>query len=201
MDEWHFPVGTKVWKEFSRDGKRLETRLFWKTEPNGWLTRRVRLERGRDRRRPRPSGGVRTCAAPRTTCPSKAPATRATKAARLRARRERDPARARRLGHDARIARCGGLLSDAPDRDLALPNDPDVERARLPARQLRQLPQPARASPGTASISTCGCSTAEAGGAASATRSYQSTVGVAVTDTVGGTLSCASRRATRRRAG
>ena len=36
MDEWRFPVGTKVWKEFSRDGKRLETRLFWKTEPNGW---------------------------------------------------------------------------------------------------------------------------------------------------------------------
>jgi hypothetical protein len=29
-NEWTFPVGTKVWKEFSRDGKRIETRLFQK---------------------------------------------------------------------------------------------------------------------------------------------------------------------------
>jgi hypothetical protein len=36
MDSWVFPVGTKVWKEFARDGKRLETRLLWKTE-TGWL--------------------------------------------------------------------------------------------------------------------------------------------------------------------
>ena len=27
MDEWSFPVGTRAWKEFSLDGKRLETRL------------------------------------------------------------------------------------------------------------------------------------------------------------------------------
>jgi hypothetical protein len=36
MDAWRFPVGTKLWKEFARDGKRLETRLLWKTE-TGWL--------------------------------------------------------------------------------------------------------------------------------------------------------------------
>jgi hypothetical protein len=36
MDAWQFPVGTKLWKEFARDGKRLETRLLWKTEI-GWL--------------------------------------------------------------------------------------------------------------------------------------------------------------------
>ncbi len=28
--EWSFPVGTKVWKEFSRNGRRVETRLFQK---------------------------------------------------------------------------------------------------------------------------------------------------------------------------
>jgi hypothetical protein len=28
--EWAFPIGTKVWKEFSRNGKRVETRLFQK---------------------------------------------------------------------------------------------------------------------------------------------------------------------------
>jgi hypothetical protein len=31
-NEWSFPVGTKVWKEFSRDGKRIETRLFQKVD-------------------------------------------------------------------------------------------------------------------------------------------------------------------------
>lgn len=31
MDHWQFPVGTMLWKEFSRDGKRLETRLIMRT--------------------------------------------------------------------------------------------------------------------------------------------------------------------------
>ena len=31
MDHWSFPVGTRLWKEFKRDGKRLETRLIEKT--------------------------------------------------------------------------------------------------------------------------------------------------------------------------
>lgn len=44
MDEWQFPVGTKVWKEFSRDGVRIETRMIEKLPPErssegfqGWL--------------------------------------------------------------------------------------------------------------------------------------------------------------------
>lgn len=44
MDEWQFPVGTKLWKEFSRDGVRIETRLIEKLPPEraqegfqGWL--------------------------------------------------------------------------------------------------------------------------------------------------------------------
>jgi hypothetical protein len=37
-DAWIFPIGTKVWKEFSRDGVRLETRLIEKAAegPEGW---------------------------------------------------------------------------------------------------------------------------------------------------------------------
>jgi hypothetical protein len=35
--EWIFPVGTKVWKEFSRDGRRIETRFFEKTQPGYWV--------------------------------------------------------------------------------------------------------------------------------------------------------------------
>ena len=33
MDHWEFPVGTRLWKEFSRDGVRLETRLIQRTGP------------------------------------------------------------------------------------------------------------------------------------------------------------------------
>ena len=33
MDYWEFPIGTKLWKEFSRDGTRVETRLIQKTGP------------------------------------------------------------------------------------------------------------------------------------------------------------------------
>jgi hypothetical protein len=33
MDYWVYPVGTKLWKEFSRDGVRVETRLLWKRGP------------------------------------------------------------------------------------------------------------------------------------------------------------------------
>ncbi len=38
--EWTFPIGTKVWKEFSKNGKRVETRLFQKIDngpPPYWV--------------------------------------------------------------------------------------------------------------------------------------------------------------------
>jgi hypothetical protein len=36
LDAWQFPVGTKVWKEFTRDGVRVETRLLERL-PGGWM--------------------------------------------------------------------------------------------------------------------------------------------------------------------
>lgn len=33
MDYWQYPVGTKVWKEFTRDGQRIETRMLHKAGP------------------------------------------------------------------------------------------------------------------------------------------------------------------------
>lgn len=36
MDAWQFPVGTKFWKEFTRDGVRVETRLLQR-QTAGWL--------------------------------------------------------------------------------------------------------------------------------------------------------------------
>lgn len=37
-DAWNFPAGTKLWKEFTRDGARVETRLLFKhgPEPTAW---------------------------------------------------------------------------------------------------------------------------------------------------------------------
>ena len=42
MEHWVFPVGTKLWKEFSRDGTRVETRLVMKqladdNAPGAWF--------------------------------------------------------------------------------------------------------------------------------------------------------------------
>lgn len=36
MDYWTFPAGTKLWKEFSRDGVRVETRLLEKQASGAW---------------------------------------------------------------------------------------------------------------------------------------------------------------------
>ncbi len=35
-DYWTFPAGTKLFKEFSRDGVRVETRVLTKRERGGW---------------------------------------------------------------------------------------------------------------------------------------------------------------------
>lgn len=37
MDDWKFPAGTKVWKEFSAHGRRIETRLLWKVNADRWV--------------------------------------------------------------------------------------------------------------------------------------------------------------------
>ncbi|NVB84079.1 MAG: hypothetical protein HOV81_37235 [Kofleriaceae bacterium] len=35
MNHWRFPVGTMLFKEFAREGKRLETRLIWRVDDTG----------------------------------------------------------------------------------------------------------------------------------------------------------------------
>lgn len=36
LDYWQYPVGTRLYKEFSRDGKRVETRVIQKRPNGGW---------------------------------------------------------------------------------------------------------------------------------------------------------------------
>jgi hypothetical protein len=38
LDSWKFPVGTKAWKEFRRNGVLVETRLFWKRAESSWFS-------------------------------------------------------------------------------------------------------------------------------------------------------------------
>jgi len=37
-DEWTFPIGTKVWKEFRFRERLIETRLLWKVKADRWAT-------------------------------------------------------------------------------------------------------------------------------------------------------------------
>jgi hypothetical protein len=37
MNEWTFPVGTKVWQEFQIAATRIETRWYWKRGPGDWV--------------------------------------------------------------------------------------------------------------------------------------------------------------------
>ena len=36
-NDWRFPIGTKLWKEFRWNGRRAETRLFWKVGDGRWI--------------------------------------------------------------------------------------------------------------------------------------------------------------------
>jgi cytochrome c553 len=37
VSRWEFPVGTKFWKEFSFDGRKVETRLLWRVSAKRWV--------------------------------------------------------------------------------------------------------------------------------------------------------------------
>jgi hypothetical protein len=36
-DEWEFPVGTRFWKEFRFNGRKVETRLLWRASVERWI--------------------------------------------------------------------------------------------------------------------------------------------------------------------
>jgi hypothetical protein len=36
VDAWSFPVGTRFWKEFAFGGRKVETRLLWRSSAAGW---------------------------------------------------------------------------------------------------------------------------------------------------------------------
>jgi hypothetical protein len=36
VDVWQFPVGTRFWKEFAFNGRKVETRMLWRSSAQGW---------------------------------------------------------------------------------------------------------------------------------------------------------------------
>src|SRR5262245_15706298 len=37
VDAWRFPAGTKLWKQFSWSGRKIETRMLWKVAGDEWI--------------------------------------------------------------------------------------------------------------------------------------------------------------------
>jgi hypothetical protein len=62
-EEWKFPVGTKFWKEFVFDGRRVETRLIWRAREDAWVFATYIWNEEQSEALLAPSGGVRHAAA------------------------------------------------------------------------------------------------------------------------------------------
>ena len=37
LSRWNFPVGTRFWKEFAFDGRKVETRMLWRVSADRWV--------------------------------------------------------------------------------------------------------------------------------------------------------------------
>ena len=37
LSKWDFPIGTRFWKEFSFDGRKVETRMLWRVSAERWV--------------------------------------------------------------------------------------------------------------------------------------------------------------------
>jgi hypothetical protein len=145
----------QMWKEFSVDGTRVETRLIWKRgrQLGRLVRRRVRAGTPRGPRRWR-------CRSVRTHALGRATTSRAANDCRRCHERQPDfvlgfsrhPARSREGAMNlGALVDAGALSNRRPARrpTFALPGNPTrTRRARLPARQLRRLPPPGSDDPG-----------------------------------------------------
>jgi hypothetical protein len=58
-DAWQFPVGTKFWKEFTWDGRKVETRMIWKTSDQTWVFAAYQWNEGQTEAVLAPESGIR----------------------------------------------------------------------------------------------------------------------------------------------
>jgi mono/diheme cytochrome c family protein len=132
MDAWRFPVGTKIWKEFTRDGVRVETRLLRKDGPRrtDWKLVAYVWDGARTDAVAAPDGQPDALGTPHDV-----PETKACKACHDGAADTVIGVSAIQLDHDgdgltlARLA-SGGLLTAPPARRYDIPGNP-VEAGAL----------------------------------------------------------------------
>jgi hypothetical protein len=133
MDAWQFPAGTKLWKEFSRGGVPVETRLLYKTgpAPDDWVAVAYVWSADGTRARATPAGAENARGTPHDV-----PAARHCMACHGGVPGRVLGFSAVQLAHDAppgeatlaRLA-AAGRLSDPPAREPRVPGDPTVQEA------------------------------------------------------------------------
>ena len=160
---WEFPVGTRFWKEFSFDGRKVETRLLWRATAARWVAVSyvwneaqtdavLAADAGEpgvvaltaNRRHSVPSvGDCLTCHGAKSHGPSWVQSI----AALDRPRSERDSRRAAPAGraHAAHACRrATTVVGEKGSPRRAAPHSrherANAQHAGLPGRQLRQLP-------------------------------------------------------------
>lgn len=57
--DWEFPAGTKLWKEFSFGGRKVETRLLWKATSADWVLATYVWNEAQDEAVLAPAGGIK----------------------------------------------------------------------------------------------------------------------------------------------
>ena len=59
LDAWRFPVGTRLWKEFAWDDRKVETRMIWQPQPGQWVFATYVWNQEQTDAELAPSGGLR----------------------------------------------------------------------------------------------------------------------------------------------
>lgn len=127
MDYWSFPAGTKLWKEFTRDGARVETRLLQKQPSGAWYAVAYHWRADQREADAVPNGVNDASATPHDvpnsddclTCHSQMPDKVLGFSAIQLAHAKQDAASALEWTLDTLVA--DGLLSQPPSQSLTLP--------------------------------------------------------------------------------
>ncbi|MFO0747385.1 MAG: hypothetical protein U1F43_17210 [Myxococcota bacterium] len=61
-DQWQLPVGTKLWKQFSLDGRKVETRFLWRAARDQWVFASYAWDAAQSDALRVPEGGLRDVA-------------------------------------------------------------------------------------------------------------------------------------------
>ena len=121
LARWEFPVGTRFWKEFSFNGRKVETRMLWRATEAQWVFATYAWNDTQTDATLAPETGIRNAA-------DIAPGKRHTIPGIVECRSCHDSARTEILGFDA--------LNLSDDRD---PNAPHAERLTKDMVTLRTL--------------------------------------------------------------